>query len=72
MNLRNYKSNSSFKGEQPWVYPKTRKFKAVVTDKTVFPSLPRVSRKKNEGKDAEDPAGATIQSDRDNMMEILD
>lgn len=39
LNLRNYKSQSNFKGVEPWVYPKNKKFKAVVTDKSFFPKL---------------------------------
>jgi len=62
MNLRNYKSHSSFKGEQPWIYPKTKKSKAVVTDKSVFPALPKLFRKKDEGKEGDENGlgGATI------------
>ena len=45
LNLRNYKSQSQFKGVEPWIYPKNKKFKAVVTDKSVFPMLPRLFKK---------------------------
>jgi len=45
--------------------------KAVVTDKSVFPALPKLFRKKNDGKEG-DEQGATIQSDRDyNAAEIM-
>jgi hypothetical protein len=45
LNLRNYKSQSHFKGVEPWIYPKTKKIKAVVTDKSIFPQLPRLNKK---------------------------
>jgi hypothetical protein len=37
LNLRNYKSVTGFKGDEPWIYPKTKKMKPVVTDKSFFP-----------------------------------
>lgn len=42
LNLRNYKSITNFKGEEPFYYPKTKHFKAVETDKSVFPWLPKL------------------------------
>lgn len=54
MNLRNYKSITNFKGMEPFAYPKTKAFKAVVTDKSVFPHLPRLFKKpsnKNENEE---------------------
>ena len=42
MNLKNYKSQIGFKGAEPWIYPKTKTFKAVVDDKGVFPAIPKI------------------------------
>lgn len=56
LNLRNYRSQSQFKGAEPWIYPKTKKFKAVVTDKSFFPQLAKVSKKSAAGAQAEGEA----------------
>eukprot|EP00347_Sterkiella_histriomuscorum_P018196 403346422 len=64
MNLRNYKSQTQFKGHEPWIYPKTKAIKAVVTDKRVFPMLPRLFKKqKNQVEENED---GTIKNQNDN------
>ena len=52
MNLKNYKSQIGFKGEEPWIYPKTKAFKAVTTDKSVFPAIPKIMLGK-KGQEAE-------------------
>ena len=44
MNLRNYKSNTDFNGEQPWIYPGMKKFKAVVIDRSFFPKVARFNK----------------------------
>ncbi len=44
--MRTYKSQSGFKGQDPFVFPKTKKFKAVVTDKGTFPDLPKTGKVK--------------------------
>jgi hypothetical protein len=47
LNLRNYKSHSAFKGEEPWIYPKAKVFKPVVVDKGTFPSLPKLIKQRD-------------------------
>lgn len=56
LNLRNYKSQSQFKGAEPWIYPKTKKFKPVETDKSFFPQLAKLSKKSASGAAAEGEA----------------
>jgi hypothetical protein len=48
LNLRNYRSQTNFKGKEPFYYPKTKAFKAVVTDKSVFPQLPKLIKKRDD------------------------
>ena len=49
-NLRRYKSEGKFKGEEPWIYPKTKAFKqiSIQVDKGTFPSLPSILQSKNK------------------------
>ena len=58
MNLRNYKSQTGFMGEEPWIYPKTKKFKAVVTDKGFFPGLPKIFKNSKQDKGDKQDDGA--------------
>lgn len=50
INMRNYKSQTGFKGEEPWVYPKTKNFKIISFDKGSFPYLPKLLHQKEEDK----------------------
>ncbi|CDW71236.1 UNKNOWN [Stylonychia lemnae] len=72
MNLRNYKSQSQFKGNEPWIYPKTKKMKAVVTDKSIFPQIPRLFKKKTDLKGEGEENGALSSGDQRDTLEILD
>ena len=47
--MRNYKSNTDFKAGEPFVFPKTKKFKAVVVDRGYFPALPKMNKKRDSG-----------------------
>ena len=51
LNLRNYKSVTGFKGDEPWIYPKTKKMKAVITDKSFFPEIPMFTKKSLKDED---------------------
>lgn len=53
---------------EPWIYPKTKTFKAVVTDKSVFPMLPRLFKKaKNDKNDINEEGGTTKNHNNDNF-----
>ena len=54
LNLRNYKSVTDFKAADPWVYPQTKKSKAVVVDRGFFPSLPRFIKKSSMEEELEE------------------
>ena len=51
LNLRNYKSVTGFKGDEPWIYPKTKKMQAVITDKSFFPEIPMFTKKSLKDED---------------------
>ena len=37
LNLRNYQCGTTFKAKEPFMFPKTKDFKSVETDKAAFP-----------------------------------
>ena len=37
LNLRGYVCDTTFKAKEPWMFPKTKEFKAVEADKGAFP-----------------------------------
>lgn len=53
--MRHYRSDAKFRGAEPWTYPKTKLFKAVVTDKSFFPKIQAiVSNKAKNGDEGGD------------------